>query len=105
MDLQKSDSLPDRNDGSSQTIEFDARIAHEGRHGVNGMSSDVPTTSNPGQEFADEHQAYTTQGYVNQGLGVRSAYGIWNIGDPQLNGNAIDKAAQSSTDYWCGRCK
>ncbi|MBD8900352.1 RHS repeat-associated core domain-containing protein [Rhodanobacter sp. DHG33] len=106
LDLNKIDSIPDRNDGSSKAIEFAASIAHEGRHGINGMSSSVPETIKRPQELEDERQAYTSQGYVNEGLGVRSAYGIWNIGDAQLNGDAIERAAQSSTDIWCdGKCQ
>jgi RHS repeat-associated protein len=105
IDMNKVLSAKSRSDGSTKGAEFAATIAHEGRHGVNGMNKNIPETTSSALEYADEQSAYTSQGYVNMGLGVNSAYGIWQQGDSNLNQGKIDQSAEASTRIWCSSSK
>jgi len=85
--------------------------AHEGQHGLDqrlfGMAK------NRAQENATEINAFGAQSFVSQGLGVNSAYGLWNTSWPASNAEAlrqqaIESNAQKATDLWCslgGNCQ
>jgi RHS repeat-associated protein len=88
--------------------ELAVTVAHEGRHGVRGTDKRIPRTTTRDLEFRDEQLAFTSQGYVNQGLGLDSPYLIWKKGDTQLNQERIDFYSNNSADWWCangGSCK
>jgi hypothetical protein len=52
---------------------------HEGQHGVDDRARGGGTSSARAID-ATEHNAYGTESYVFQGLGVNSAQGLWNTG-------------------------
>ena len=94
-----------RSDGSNLSTETAATVAHEGQHGIDEKANGMP--QNRAQEKAYEVKAFTTQSFVNHGLGVNSAYGVWtNVGG--FNASAVDSSAETSTQSWClagGTCK
>lgn len=69
-----SATFADRGDGSTVVAETSAIVAHEGQHGIDQRAKGMPNTR--ATEKAQELGAFTTQGLVNEGLGVNSAYGI-----------------------------
>lgn len=73
-------------------------MAHEGRHGINLLTMNI---TRRGPEKNNELDGYRAQGWVNQGLGVNSMYGLWKNGEPSLNGAAVEKSAEDSTVIWC----
>ena len=81
-----------RND-VSESSENAGIVAHEGQHGVNarenGWSHGFDATK------ADEASAFRTQSDVNQGLGTRSAYGLWN---PSWKSNEAESNRDQSID-------
>lgn len=57
-------------------------------------------------EKADEIEAYRTQAAAYRGLGFESTFRIWTR-DMGINQQAIDSAAERSTQDWCdngGNC-
>jgi len=90
-----------RGDGSDPETEFAATTVHEGIH---GMQWEATTRS---QVKAGEVRPFTTQSYVNQGLEVNSAYGIWTIQSGFAAGK-VDAAAERAAEWSCqngGPCK
>ncbi len=84
---------------------------HEGQHGVDDMKRGDGTDSRSALN-ATEHNAYGTQSYVFQGLGVNAAQGLWSTAwspaGAEANRNAaIDRDAASSFAADCagGGCK
>jgi len=84
--------------GSTVGAENAATAVHEGTHGIDERNG-VPLRTRP-DELGFERRAYDAQAYVNQGLGVDSAWGMWTtLGG--FNPARIEAAAQASTDEWC----
>ncbi len=113
FDLQRmNQDFSNRGDGSNVESERAGTVAHEGTHGID----DTARGSNPRnrqEETSTEENAFGAQAYVNKGLGVNSAYGLWDTGwaPPEANRlmqRAIDSNAQRATDFWCaqgGNCQ
>ena len=84
---------------SNPQNEVAAVVAHEGQHAedvFNGKGPDNAWAS----YYVSETRAFTTQSYVNRGLGTGSAWGIWS---PQGNVPGIDPAAQSAANNDCSK--
>jgi RHS repeat-associated protein len=89
------------------TLQQAEEEVHEGVHGENGVERGGRNPANKAEELATERNAYRTQSYVPQGLGV--ADGGWGLWDPtwpaaQAEGDrnsAVDSNAQKSTAAWC----
>ena len=100
-------SFANRADGTQDSVEYAATIAHEGQHGVDGRANKRgPITQ--GEHTMTERNAYRTQSYVNQGEGVRSAYGVWAPGISDTDRTeAINKRADESVALSCpnGTCE
>ncbi len=95
------------------TLQQAEEEVHEGVHGENGVARGGRTPANKAEELATERNAYRTQSYVPQGLGV--ADGGWGLWDPTWPANqaeadrnsAVESDAQKSTAAWCaagGNC-
>ena len=70
-----------------------ALTAHEGQHVVDQRSG-IPQHG-LANTIAEETRAFTTQSYVNQSLGVKSAYGIWDPSWPADKAEANRQSAGS----------
>jgi uncharacterized protein DUF6650 len=89
------------------TLQQAEEEVHEGVHGENGVERGGRNPANKAEELTTERNAYRTQSYVPQGLGV--ADGGWGLWDPtwpaaQAEGDrnsAVDSNAQKSTAAWC----
>jgi RHS repeat-associated protein len=80
--------------GTTQTAESAATVAHEGQHGIDGVNFGRP--ANKTELLITEFNAYTTQSYVNEGLGLTSPYGVWEHGwkdNQESNFLRLDMAA------------
>ncbi len=95
-----------RTDGSQETVENGAVVAHEGQHGVDDRARGTGTTTR-GQVVQTERNAYRTQSYVNQGEGVPSAYGLWHPGISDADRTqAVNENAANSVAVDCsGGCR
>jgi hypothetical protein len=84
--------------GSTAATENAAVAIHEDTHGMDERNG-VPDRTRR-DELGYERRAYEAQAYVNEGLGVDSAWGLWtNAGG--MNQAAIEAGAQASTNQWC----
>ena len=98
------------NFGNQYATESAGTVAHEGTHGVDGMEVGPPQTK---RDFlATEFKAYQSQALVAQGLGVNSAYGVWDTGwDPKkasaysLEAVGVNAKANADADCAGGACK
>ena len=89
------------------TLQQGEEEVHEGVHGENGVERGGRNPANKTEELATERNAYRTQSYVPQGLGV--ADGGWGLWDPTWPGDqaegdrnrAVESDAQKSTAAWC----
>lgn len=87
--------------GSNLATEVAAATAHEGVHGLQFEATQWIWD----EAMVNEIQAYTIMSYVNQGLGVNSAYGVWTI-QKGFDPGRVDAYAVGSAEGWCaGRCK
>jgi RHS repeat-associated protein len=84
--------------GRDDPTETAAVTAHEGEHGIDQRINGMPRSR--GQEFLGELHSFTTQSYVNFGLGVDSAYGLWSNAQGFDLGNAVINAGRA-TQEWC----
>jgi RHS repeat-associated protein len=88
-------------------VERSATEIHEGRHGVDDrVAGHGP--ENRREEMQTERNAYRTQSYVYQGLGVDTRLGLWSPSwspaNAEQNRNAaIEEGAQRSTDAACAQ--
>jgi hypothetical protein len=91
--------------GRNEAGETAAITGHEGQHGIDQREG-VPR-GGLANTTAEEGRAFTTgQGYVSEGLGFKSAYGIWDPSWPadQAQGNrqnAIDDMATKTAVEEC----
>ena len=91
--------------GRNEEGETAAVAAHEGQHGID-QKAGLPQGGLP-NTTAGERRAFTTgQGYVSEGLGFKSAYGIWDPSWPadKAEGNrqnAIDGVAKKAAENEC----
>ena len=99
LDLSHWDAKGANLNGGTADTEKAGSVAHEGEHGVLQKAQGMPTTND--QEYKGEQQAFQVQSYVNQGLGVTSAYYVWTPsgGYSQSWDNA---SALNATQIWCG---
>ena len=105
-------SFSNRSDGSNERSETAGTLAHEGTHGLDGRARGG-NPNNRAQEYATEQNAYAAQAAVAKGLGVNSAYGLWNNSwSPSQAGSlqqqAVNSNATVSTNLWCswgGACQ
>jgi hypothetical protein len=72
LDLSHWDAKGANSNGGTADTEKAGSVAHEGEHGVQQKTQGMPTSND--QEYKGEQQAFQVQSYVNQGLGVTSAY-------------------------------
>jgi RHS repeat-associated protein len=80
--------------GHDEPAETAAVTAHEGQHGINGRQNGV--SNGRAAIFLDELGAFRTQSYVNFGLDVDSAYGLWSNSKGFDFGNAIINAGRAT---------
>lgn len=91
--------------GSSFVTELAAVLGHEMQHGIEQRSGVNQQNSRAGAK-ARELSAFTTQSYINQGLGVDSIYKIWTVQGGR-NDEEIENNAERGADTWCrngGNC-
>lgn len=106
LDLkQMRKNFSNRGDGSTVRSEIAGTIAHEGVHGINGRVNGG-NPRNFVQEFATEHNAFEANAAVARGLGVNSAYGVWNTGwaSPEAKlkrAIGVSKYAGVAAQAWC----
>jgi RHS repeat-associated protein len=82
--------------GRDESGETAALTVHEGQHGVDQREG-LPQRG-LANATAEEGRAFTTgQGYVSEGLGFKSAYGIW---DPSWPADKAQGNRQSAIDDW-----
>jgi hypothetical protein len=92
--------------GGDTSAEIGASVAHEGVHGIddaNRISAGKRETEDTVR--STEHNAYRTQSYVNQGLGVDSAYGLWRSNWAPADVDAlrekqVDFYSEQSVNSW-----
>jgi len=84
--------------GSAVAAENAAIAVHESTHGIDQRNG-VPDRTRR-DELGYERRAYEAQAYVNQGLGVDSAWGLWTS-QGGLSPARIEAGAQASTSEWC----
>jgi hypothetical protein len=105
-DLTKmATDFANRGDGSTVLAETSATFAHEGQHGIDQLAQGIPNSRNA--EYNIEMNAFAAQGYVNLGLGVNSAYGIWTTQNG-WSGQNVKSSAETATQAWCqagGNCQ
>jgi RHS repeat-associated protein len=90
--------------GASFDTELAAALGHEMQHGIDQRAG--LDHNDRASEKAMELRAFTTQSYINQGLGANSVYQIWTNG--QRNDAAIESNAERATQVWCqngGNCR
>jgi hypothetical protein len=75
----------------NESAENAGTVGHERQHGVDQRASGMP--HGLAGYTASEANAFATQSYVSQGLGVKSAYGLW---DPNWSPDAAEKNRQDS---------
>jgi RHS repeat-associated protein len=91
--------------GRDEAGETAALTAHEGQHGVDQREG-LPQRG-LANTTAEENRAFTTgQGYVSEGLGFKSAYGIWDPGWPsdeaqENRESAIGYNAEKAAEQEC----
>jgi RHS repeat-associated protein len=78
---------------------------HEGTHGIDERAMGH-NPENRHEEMGTERNAYRTESYVYQGLGVNTPSGLWSeswsAGTAEQNRNAgVEAGAKASTDYVC----
>ena len=85
--------------GRNEAGETAALTAHEGQHGIDQREG-LPQRG-MANTAAEENRAFTTgQGYVSEGLGFKSAYGIW---DPSWSEGEAQENRQSAIEYNAGK--
>jgi hypothetical protein len=104
---QMHNAFAGRSDGSQESVESAGTVAHEGQHGVDDRARGrmAETTS---EVAKTEHNAFTTQSYVNQGEGTPSAYGLWRPGMSDADrADSINQNAAAATALDCagGGCR
>jgi RHS repeat-associated protein len=95
------------------TLQSAEEEIHEGTHGIDGVARGGRDPANKTEEMATERNAYRTQSYVAEGLGVVSSWGVWDPSWPanQAEGDrnaAVETDARQSTAAWCaagGNCQ
>lgn len=100
-----SQDFSNRSDGSTEKSEIAGSVAHEGTHGINGRDSGGDPRD-PIQELSTELNAFSAQAAVAKGLGVNSAYGLWNTGwsatqADSKSGQAVISNADRTAELWC----
>ena len=90
--------------GRSEVGETAGTAAHEGQHGIDQREG-LPQRGFDATR-AGESNAFTTQGYVSEGLGFKSAYGIWDPSWPadkadSLRNEAIEENATDAATKEC----
>jgi RHS repeat-associated protein len=84
---------------SNTQNEIAASVAHEGQHAEDVFSGSMWTKTNTYLGYyVSETRAFTTQSFVNQGLGTGSAWGLWSPGG---GAPGVDPAAQRGAWYDC----
>jgi hypothetical protein len=91
--------------GRNEGGETAAVTAHEGQHGID-QKEGVPQRGLENITALENHAFTTGQGYVSEGLGFKSAYGIWDPSWPadKAQGNrqsAIDDLAKKTAEEEC----
>jgi hypothetical protein len=92
--------------GDSENNVIGGLMAHEGQHGIDQRKDGMPKDRE--SEKHHEVEAYTTQGIFNMGAGYRSD--PWRLVGPGggIDQDAVDRAAEASTQVWCsagGACQ
>jgi RHS repeat-associated protein len=100
-------TLNNRTFAGLSTLQAAELEIHEGTHGIDGVARGGVQPTDKAEKLADERNAYRTQSYVPQGLGVvDGGWGLWDPAWPagKAEGNrnrAVDSYAQKSTAIWC----
>ena len=101
-----SDRFSGRADGFKPDTELAAAVAHEGQQGMDDRARSGGTWRRS-EVFQSERHGFEAQSYVNQGLRVPSAYGVWRPGiSPEEQFRALESNAERATNLDCrqGAC-
>jgi RHS repeat-associated protein len=93
------------NFGGHFDTELAAIMGHEMQHGIDQRAG--LEKNNRDAEKAMELRAFTTQSFINQGLGVDSVYRVWTQSGGRSD-TEIERNAEHATQVWCnngGNCQ
>jgi hypothetical protein len=95
----KSTDTTGENYGTTPRVETAAAAAHEGQHGIDGQF--FGRARNRDEWRVTEHNAFTTQSYVNEAYNTTSPYGLWESGWKENSiTNGLRESAENFNADW-----